>query len=67
MFVEWIQTYAFPLSLVVIGIVAAVALTVWVLAKRRDFDAGPQKGTAANPKKVRRENPPDPPDQQPGA
>jgi len=36
----------------------AVGLTVYLFRKRR-FDAGYRKGTAANPGEVRRDNPPD--------
>jgi hypothetical protein len=50
---EW-----FHFSYVVALIVLAVALTVWVFRKRL-FDRGYRKGQAANPERVRRENPPD--------
>ena len=36
----------------------ALALTVWVF-RRRLFDRGYRKGSAANPQQVREENPPD--------
>jgi hypothetical protein len=36
----------------------AIALTVWVFRQRR-FDRGYRKGQAADPKRVRRQNPPD--------
>ena len=46
----------FRTILVLIGL--AIALTVYVF-RRRLFERGYRKGTAINPGKVRRENPPD--------
>ena len=43
---------------VVVLVALAVALTVWVFRKRL-FDRGYRKGKAADPQKVREENPPD--------
>lgn len=43
---------------VILLIAVALALTVYIF-RRRKFDAGYRKGQAANPEKVRRENPPD--------
>ena len=43
---------------VVVLIAIAIALTAYVFRRRR-FDRGYRKGTAANPKQVKRENPPD--------
>lgn len=56
---EWFAEYPFALLLVAAGIVVAVVLTVRVLSRRRNLERGPEKGTAANPDKVRRQNPPD--------
>jgi hypothetical protein len=39
-------------------IALAVALTVYIF-RRRKFDRGYRKGSAANPREVRRQNPPD--------
>ena len=43
---------------VVLLLVIAIALTVYLFRKRR-FDRGYRKGTAANPQAVKRENAPD--------
>lgn len=43
---------------VIILIAVALVLTVYMF-RRRKFDAGYRKGEAANPGKVREENPPD--------
>jgi len=43
-----------------IAILFTVALTVYVFWHNRYVEQGPQKGTAANPRSVRRQNPPDP-------
>ena len=53
--IEFFGEYLVPI-LVLIAI--ALALTVYVF-RRRKFDAGYRKGTAANPREVRRQNPPD--------
>jgi uncharacterized iron-regulated membrane protein len=37
-----------------------VALTIYIFWGRRFFERGYKKGTARNPARVRRENPPDP-------
>lgn len=52
---EFFSQYFGP---VVLLIALAIALTVYLFRKRR-FDRGYQKGTAANPHAVKRENPPD--------
>lgn len=52
---EFFSQYFWPAVLL---IALAIALTVFVFRKRR-FDRGYRKGTAANPEQVRRENPPD--------
>jgi hypothetical protein len=39
-------------------IALAIALTIYVFRRRR-FDRGYRKGTAADPRQVKRENPPD--------
>ena len=39
-------------------VVLALALTIYVF-RHRMFERGDKKGVAANPRKVRRENPPD--------
>jgi hypothetical protein len=43
---------------VVILIALAIALTVFVFRKRK-FEPGYRKGEAANPRKVKEQNPPD--------
>jgi len=43
---------------VVVLIALAIGLTVYLFRRRR-FDRGYRKGTAADPGQVRRENPPD--------
>jgi uncharacterized protein HemX len=43
---------------VLVLIALAIGLTVYVFRRRR-FDRGYRKGTAADPRQVRRENPPD--------
>ena len=43
---------------VLVLIALAIGLTVYVFNRRR-FDRGYRKGTAADPRQVRRENPPD--------
>jgi len=52
---EFFREYFVPVLLL---ISLAVALTVFVF-RRRLFDRGYRKGTAAHPRQVRRENPPD--------
>ena len=47
--------YLVPL-LVLIAV--ALALTIYIF-RRRKFDRGYRKGTAADPREVRRQNPPD--------
>lgn len=39
-------------------IALAIGLTIWVF-RRRSFDRGYRKGKAADPRQVKRENPPD--------
>lgn len=39
-------------------IATAIALTIYVFRRRR-FDRGYRKGSAADPRQVKRENPPD--------
>ncbi len=56
---EWIQSNLPALLLVAVGIAVAVFLTVRTLSRRRNLDRGPEKGTAANPQRVKRQNPPD--------
>jgi hypothetical protein len=43
---------------VLVLIALAIGLTMYVFRRRR-FDRGYRKGTAADPRQVRRENPPD--------
>jgi hypothetical protein len=43
---------------VLVLIALAIGLTIYVFRKRR-FDRGYRKGSAADPRQVRRENPPD--------
>jgi len=45
---------------IVVLALIAVGWTVWIFARRRSFQDGPKKGTARDPAKVRRQNPPDP-------
>ena len=52
---EFFGQYFVP---VVVLIALAIALTVYIFRRRR-FDRGYRKGTAADPGQVRRENPPD--------
>jgi hypothetical protein len=52
---EFFSQYFGPV-LLLIGL--ALALTIYVFRRRR-FDRGYRKGTAANPGAVKRENPPD--------
>ena len=52
---EFFGQYFVP---VVVLIALAIALTVYIFRRRR-FDRGYRKGTAADPRQVRRENPPD--------
>lgn len=52
---EFLGQYFVPV-LVLVGV--AIALTFYLFRRRR-FDRGYRKGTAANPQQVRRENPPD--------
>lgn len=47
--------YLVPLLLL---IAVALALTIYIF-RRRKFDRGYSKGSAANPREVRRQNPPD--------
>ncbi|MCC5862949.1 MAG: hypothetical protein JJT93_13695 [Gammaproteobacteria bacterium] len=56
---EWFSQYPLSLLLIAAGIVVAVVLTLRVLSRRRNLDRGPEKGTAANPRQVKRDNPPD--------
>lgn len=43
---------------VLVLIALAIVLTIYVFRRRR-FDRGYRKGTAANPRQVKRQNPPD--------
>ena len=48
-----------PALWVVVGItlvIIALLATMYCFSKRRNFEDGPQKGEAANPRKVRRQN-----------
>lgn len=56
---EWIQSNLPALLLVAVGIAVTVFLTVRTMSRRRNLDRGPEKGTAANPQQVKRQNPPD--------
>jgi len=56
---EWIQSNLPALLLVAVGIALAVYLTIRIFGRRRNFDRGFKKGTAANPQRVKRQNPPD--------
>jgi hypothetical protein len=52
---EYFGEYFVP---VLFLIALAIVLTVFIF-RRRLFDRGYRKGSAANPRKVRRDNPPD--------
>ena len=52
---EFFGQYFIP---VVVLIALAIGLTIYIFRRRR-FDRGYRKGTAADPRQVRRENPPD--------
>lgn len=56
---EWIQSNLPALLLVAAGIAIAVWLTIRTLSRRRNLGRGPEKGEAANPQRVKRQNPPD--------
>ncbi len=56
---EWFSEYPFALLLIAAGIAVTVVLTLRVLSRRRNLSRGPDKGTAANPQQVKRDNPPD--------
>jgi hypothetical protein len=53
---ETVGEYLVPLLIL---IVVAAVLT-FVVFRKRAFDNGFRKGTAANPRQVKRDNPPDP-------
>lgn len=53
--IEFFSEYLVPLLIL---IALAVALTIYVF-RRRKFDRGYRKGSAADPREVRRQNPPD--------
>jgi hypothetical protein len=52
---EFFSQYFVP---VLVLIVLAIGLTIYVFRRRR-FDRGYRKGSAADPRQVKRENPPD--------
>jgi hypothetical protein len=52
------EFFAQYLGMVLLLIGAAIALTIFVF-RRRLFDRGYRKGEAADPRQVKRENPPD--------
>jgi uncharacterized protein HemX len=52
---EFFSQYFGPVLLL---LALAIGITVYLFRKRR-FDRGYRKGTAANPQEVKRENPPD--------
>jgi hypothetical protein len=52
---DFFSSYFVP---VLVLIALAIGLTMYVFRRRR-FDRGYRKGTAADPRQVRRENPPD--------
>jgi hypothetical protein len=53
--IQFFSEYLIP-CLILIAL--ALALTIYVF-RRRKFDRGYRKGTAADPQEVRRQNPPD--------
>ncbi|MFO7305586.1 MAG: hypothetical protein C0P74_008710 [Gammaproteobacteria bacterium] len=53
--IEFFSEYLVP---ILVLIAVALALTIYIF-RRRKFDRGYQKGSAANPRKVRKQNPPD--------
>lgn len=54
-FPEFFREYLVPILVLV---TIAIALTIYIFRRRR-FDRGYRKGEAANPREVRKENPPD--------
>ena len=52
---DFFSSYFVP---VLVLIALAIGLTMYVFRKRR-FDRGYRKGSAADPRQVRRQNPPD--------
>ena len=52
---DFFSSYFVP---VLVLIALAIGLTMYVFRRRR-FDRGYRKGTAVDPRQVRRENPPD--------
>lgn len=53
--IEFFSEYLVP---VLFLIALALALTIYIF-RRRKFDRGYHKGSAAHPRQVRRQNPPD--------
>ncbi len=53
--IEFFSEYLIP---VLFLIAIALGLTIFIF-RRRKFDRGYRKGTAANPNEVRKQNPPD--------
>lgn len=54
-FPEFFREYMIP---ILVLIAMAIALTIYIFRRRR-FDRGYRKGDAANPREVRKQNPPD--------
>lgn len=55
-----ISQYLVPIIVLIVLIVIAAVLTFAIFKRRALGKDGLQKGTAANPRQVRRDNPPDP-------
>ncbi len=53
---QWMDRNA--LGWIVVLALVCVGITVMVFKRRRSFERGPRKGEAANPTKVKRQNPP---------
>ena len=53
----FIETQAMWILLGVVLVVITLLATIYVFSPRRNFEDGPRKGEAANPGKVKRQNP----------
>jgi hypothetical protein len=56
---SWIQEHSDWLLVAAVAVLFTIALTVYVFWHNRHVERGPQKGVAAHPRHVRRQNPPD--------
>ncbi len=53
---QWLHRNA--LEWIVVLAVICIGITIAIFRRRRSFERGPRKGEAADPVKVKRENPP---------